>query len=70
MAKITKDMLIKDVLEQGNVNALAEVLYNAGMHCFGCALAHGETVEDAAMVHNLDVDELVAELNAAAKRID
>ena len=40
------------------------------MHCFGCAMARGETVEDAAAVHGVDVDELVANLNAAAMRVD
>ena len=70
MGKITKDMLIGEVLDQGNKNAITEVLYGVGMHCLGCALASGETVEQAAIVHGVDVDELVAELNAAAKRID
>ena len=67
---ITKNMLIGEVLEEGNQNAIAEVLYGVGMHCLGCALASGETVEQAAMVHGVDVDELVAQLNAAAKQID
>ena len=39
MAKITKDTLIAECL-QLNPNA-AEILLGAGMHCFGCALAHG-----------------------------
>ena len=45
MAKITADTLIADCLEL-NPNA-AEILLGAGMHCFGCALAHGETVAEA-----------------------
>ncbi len=68
MAKITADTLIADCLEL-NPNA-AEILLGAGMHCFGCAMARGETVEDAAAVHGVDVDELVANLNAAAMRVD
>ena len=70
MGKITKDMLIADALQEGNTNAIAEVLYSVGMHCFGCAMARGETAEDAAAVHGVDVDELVANLNAAAMRVD
>lgn len=66
MAKITKDMLLADALEQGNQEEIMEVLFSYGMHCIGCALAHGETVEDAALVHGLDVDELVNALNSAA----
>ena len=64
---ITKDMLIADALKQGNVYAIANVLFSVGMHCLGCALAHNETVEDAANAHGVDVDELVEKLNEAAK---
>ena len=42
--KITADTLIADCL-QLNPNA-PEILMAAGMHCFGCALAHGETVAE------------------------
>ena len=64
--KITKDMLIDDVLKCGNAEAIANVLFAAGMHCLGCALAHNETVADAAAVHGIDVEELVDRLNEAA----
>lgn len=65
---ITKDMTIAEALEQGNSEAIAETLYNFGMHCFGCALASGETVEQAAAVHGVDVDEMVNALNAACNK--
>ncbi len=61
MAKITKDTLIADCLEL-NPNA-PEILLGAGMHCFGCALAHGETVEEAVAAHGQELDELLAKLN-------
>ncbi len=61
---ITKDMLIIDILQQGDPDKLAEVLQNSGMHCLHCMLAHGETLEQAAMVHGIDVDKLLADLNA------
>ena len=64
--KITKDMLIGDVIHQGNSQAIAEVLFGMGMHCLGCAIAHGETIEDAAAVNGVDVDDLVDKLNEAA----
>ena len=64
---ITKDMLIADALKEGDVDAIANVLFSVGMHCLGCALAHNETVEDAANAHGIDVDELVEKLNEAAK---
>ena len=61
MAKITKDTLIAECL-QLNPNA-AEILLGAGMHCFGCAMAHGETIEEADAVHGEDLDKLLAKLN-------
>lgn len=65
MAKITKDTIIGDMLKEGNVDKLAEVLYSVGMHCLGCVIAHGETVGEAAAVHNVDADELIRRLNEA-----
>ena len=62
MAQITANTLIADVL-QINPNA-PEILMAAGMHCFGCAMAHGETIEQAVAVHGEDLDELLAKLNA------
>ncbi len=60
--KITGDMLIGEVLNY-NENA-GEILMSFGMHCLGCAIAHGETVEEAAMVHGIDLEELLKALNA------
>jgi hybrid cluster-associated redox disulfide protein len=33
------------------------------MHCLGCVIAQGETLEQAAEVHGLNPDELIKELN-------
>lgn len=61
MEKITKDMIIHDIIA---VDAdLIPVLLDAGMHCIGCPSAQGETLEEACMVHGLDVDEVVTALN-------
>lgn len=58
---VSKDMTIGELL---NVSTdVIPVLLNSGMHCFGCPSAQGETIEEAAFVHGLDADELVAELN-------
>lgn len=64
---ITKDMLIIDVLAQGDPDKLANVLQESGMHCLHCMLAHGETLEEAAGVHGIDVDQLIEKLNAVCK---
>ena len=61
---ITKDMLIIDALKEGAADKIATVLTESGMHCLHCMLAHGETIEEAAAVHGIDVDALVEKLNA------
>lgn len=62
MAKITKDMTIGQAL-QVNQNIIP-VLFEIGMHCLGCPSAQMETLEEAAMVHGIDVDELMAKIAA------
>lgn len=61
MAKITENTLIAECLEI-NPNAV-EILQGAGMHCFGCAMAHGETIAEAVAVHGEDLEALLAKLN-------
>lgn len=61
MAKITKDTLIADCLKI-NPNS-AQILQSVGMHCLGCAMSHGETVEEAVFVHGNDLDALLEKLN-------
>ena len=61
---ISKDMLVIDILQQGDPDKLAEVLMQSGMHCLHCMLAHNETLEEAAATHGIDVDKLVEQLNA------
>ncbi|MBQ2390404.1 MAG: DUF1858 domain-containing protein [Clostridia bacterium] len=62
MATITKDTIIGDILDI-NPDA-APIFFDIGMHCLGCPHSRGETVEEACQVHGVDVDELVAKLNA------
>jgi len=61
--KITKDLIIGDVLDQ--YPNTAEIFFSIGMHCLGCPASRGETIEEACMVHSADVDELVDRLNEA-----
>ena len=61
MAKITENTLIAECLEI-NPNAV-EILQAAGMHCFGCAMAHGETIAEAVAVHGADLKALLDKLN-------
>lgn len=66
MALITENMLILDAVQQGNSDAVAEVLRDVGLGCLHCAFATGETVAQAALTHGMDVEELVKRLNEAA----
>ena len=59
---ITKDMTIGELLEKAPEKA--DILLEAGMHCLGCPASQGETIEEACMVHGIDVDEIIAKLNA------
>ena len=34
-----------------------------GMHCLGCAMSSGETIEEACRVHDVDPDKFIAVLN-------
>ena len=61
MYNITKDTLIADVL---NINPdAAPIFIGMGMHCLGCAMASGETIAEACVVHGVDADEFLGELN-------
>jgi len=40
------------------------ILMQNGMHCVGCPSAAGETLEEASMVHGMNCEKLVAEINA------
>ena len=61
MADITRDMTIGEILRT-NPN-VAPILMEAGMHCLGCAMAHGKTVGEAAEVHGIDLDAMLTALN-------
>ena len=41
----------------------ANILLDAGMHCLGCPSSQMETIKQAAMVHGIDPDMLVDEIN-------
>lgn len=62
MAEFTKDMTIGEMLRTNP--AVAPVLLEAGMHCLGCPSAQAESLEEAAMVHGIDINDLMTKLNA------
>lgn len=61
MAQITKDTIIGDILDIAPQTA--PVFMSIGMHCLGCPSSRGETVEQACMVHGVDVNELLEMIN-------
>ena len=62
MTKVTKDMIIGELLSIDP--EMAGVLVAGGMHCVGCPSAQAETLEEAALVHGIEPDVLVARVNA------
>lgn len=58
---ITKEMTIGEVIKVKD-NA-PQILSSFGMGCVGCPSAQAETIEEAAMVHGLDLEELLEALN-------
>ncbi len=61
--QVTKDMTIASILELDQ-QGIAPIFFASGMRCLGCAMASGESVEEAAAVHGIDVDTLVSSINA------
>lgn len=57
MSEITKDMTIGEIL-QANPDVVP-VLLEAGMHCLGCPASQAESLEEAAMVHGINIDDLM-----------
>ncbi|MCI6260098.1 DUF1858 domain-containing protein [Pyramidobacter sp. SM-530-WT-4B] len=62
---ITKDMLIADIVDK--YPQVVQPLMLSGMGCIGCAISHAESLEEGAMAHGLDPDDLVSGLNEVLK---
>ena len=63
MIEITKDTIIGDILDVAPQTA--PIFLSIGM---GCPSSRGETVEEACMVHGIDVDKLLALVNEEANK--
>lgn len=59
--EISKDMTMGEILQIND--QLAEILLDKGMHCVGCPAHSFESLEEACMVHGIDVDEVVNDIN-------
>lgn len=58
---ITKDMVIREIIQ--TKPEAAEILMAHGMGCVGCPGAQMETLEEAAAVHGMKLDNLLEALN-------
>lgn len=61
MVQFQKDTIIGDVLVAAP--ECAPFFQSIGMHCLGCAMASGETIEEACQVHDVDADKFIEALN-------
>ena len=61
METFTKNTTIGELLSV--YPECAPILMEIVMHCLGCPSSQMETVEEAAMVHGIDPDALVKEIN-------
>lgn len=64
--KIEKQTIIGDILDIAP--QAAPLFFAIGMHCLGCPSSRGETVEEACMVHGIDVDKLLEIVNEEANK--
>ena len=58
---ITKEMILGEILRVKP--EAAQILMGCGMHCLGCPSSQMESLEDACMVHGLQIEDLLAKLN-------
>ena len=57
---ISKDMIIADLIALDP--NYAAILMASGMGCVGCPSSQGESIEQAAYVHGMDLDELLRKI--------
>lgn len=65
--EITKNTTIGDALDA--YPQIAPILLEMGMHCLGCPSSRGESIADAAMVHGVNGDEIIAKINELIKAL-
>jgi len=61
MFQVNKQMSIGEILDVDQ--RCAPIFLSFGMHCLGCPMSRGESIEDACMAHGVSADELVEQLN-------
>ena len=67
MFRLTENTTIGELLQV--CPEIAGVLTGIGMHCLGCPSSQRETLGQAAIVHGLDVDDLIEDLRGFMDQI-
>ena len=55
--KFSKDTKIGEIIEKAPEKV--DLLLQVGMHCIGCPASQGETLEEACMIHGIDVNDVL-----------
>ena len=64
MALVTKDTMIGELLMMNSSEEIQRILLGLGMHCLGCPASQMETIEEAAMVHGENPQDVVDQINS------
>ena len=59
--QVTRETIIGDILDMDQTTA--PYFMEIGMHCLGCPASQGETLEEAAMVHGIPIENLMEMLD-------
>ncbi len=63
---ITKEMSITEVVEK--YPQTVEIFGSYGMGCIGCFASRFENIEQGALVHGIDIDSLINDLNSVVTK--
>lgn len=63
---IKKEMLVSDIVK--NYPETTDLFLEKGLHCMGCVFAKDETLEEAAKVHQINLDKFIKDLNKIVKK--
>jgi len=58
---VDKTMTIRQVLDMAP--GTARIMMSFGLHCLGCPHATAESLEEAGMVHGINVEEMIHQIN-------
>lgn len=62
ITQITKDMTIEEIVQR--FPETIQVFSQYGVGCLGCSAAQFDNVELGAVIHGLNIDQLLDDLNA------